>query len=169
MIRWLLRRFLPELVRCERCGMIIGYNTRALGEKPVEQYRVEHDRICLLAEPGTPPPERRPGDEVRDEFTPEEYAEFQQLVAVKQAALIQEMTLHLNRSPDNEEEMIALLATIQPQLVHPIMGMGPAAMNRATLDIVTHLVTRLAQERGEPIAVTWQREAAELAREDGPM
>lgn len=166
MIRWLLRRYFPELVRCEKCGAVIGYNQRLPGEKTLKEFRVEHDRICLLSEPGTPMPEPRPGD-ARPEPTPEEEAEFERLIGAKRSALLQEITVHVNRTPENEEETLGLLDTILPQLLHPIMGMGPAAMHRAYLDLVRHLVERLAAERGEPMAWTWQREAAEMAREDG--
>ncbi|MER7500466.1 hypothetical protein AB0L05_27790 [Nonomuraea pusilla] len=165
MIRRLLRRLFPELIRCEKCGMVIGYNVRAPGEKTLKEYRVEHERICLLADPGTPMPEPRPGDAPIGP-TPEEQAKFLQLIDAKQSALIQEVTLYLNRTPENEEETLALLETITPQILHPIMGMGPAATNHAYLNIVEHLVARLAAERGEPAVRTWQREAAELARED---
>lgn len=163
MIRWLLRRFLPELVRCEKCGAVIGYNVRAPGEKSLTKYRVEHERICLLAEPGTPLPKARLGRE-RPESTPEEEAEFLRLVDAKRSALLQEITVHVNRTPENEEETLALLDTIVPQLLHPIMGTGPAAMHRAYVNLIGHLVKRLAAERGEAVDVTWQREAAELAR-----
>lgn len=98
-------------------------------------------------------------------FTPDEAAEFLALVEVKQRALVQAITLHLNRTPENEEETIALIELIGPDLVHPLTGMGPGAMNRAFLDIVTHLVGRLAGARGETVSDAWRREAAELARE----
>jgi hypothetical protein len=164
-ISWLLRRLLPKLVRCEKCGTVIGYDKPAWGKNSLQRFRVEHERICLLAEPGTPMPERGPGDAQR-EPSPEEWAEFLKLIEAKHSALVQEITVHLNRTPENEEETLALLETITPQLLHPLMGMGPAAMNQAYLGIVEHLVAHLAAERGEPVAQTWRREAAEMAQRD---
>lgn len=166
MINWLFRRYVPELVRCEKCGMVIGYNRRIPGEKTLHEYRTEHDRICLLSEPGTPLPTSREG-EPPAEFDPEEEAEFLRLVDAKRSTLIQEITIHVNRTTENDEQSRELLRTIVPFLMHPIMGVGPSAMHRAYLIIVTHLVERLAAERSEPASWTWQREAADMAREDG--
>lgn len=167
MIWWLFRRRYPEPITCEKCGFLIGYDMPARGSKPAEQYRVEHERICLAASPDTPMVEPRSEEEAQRESTPEEDAEFSRLVALKQKALIQAITLHLNRTPENEDETMAMFEMIKPALIHPIMGMGPAATNRAFLEIITHLAYRLAEARGEAVEAMWQREAAELARKDG--
>lgn len=102
-----------------------------------------------------------------EDFTPEEMAEFVALANFKRQALVRLVTLTANlESADDVEQAMAVVEDIMPELTRPILGMGPAALHRANLDIIMHLLRKLAAERGESQAETWQREAAELGREE---
>ena len=102
-----------------------------------------------------------------DDPTPEEMAEFAALANFKRQALVRLVTLVANlESADDVEATIAMMDDITPELTRPILGMGPGALHRASMDVIMHLLRKLAMERGEPQAETWRREAAELGGEE---
>lgn len=104
---------------------------------------------------------------MNDDPTPEEMAQFVALANFKRQALVRLVTLMTNLKPgDDVEETMAMMDDITPELTRPILGMGPAALHQANLDIIMHLLRKLATERGESQAETWQREAAALGREE---
>lgn len=97
------------------------------------------------------------------EFTPEEYEEFDAMVRFKLLALIGMISVKASiEAGRDEEEMSDLMQSFIPDLTRPIMGMGPGALHRANMNVILHLLAKLADVRGEPIDVTWQREAIEL-------
>ncbi|MEU4410793.1 hypothetical protein AB0F88_40335 [Streptosporangium sp. NPDC023963] len=97
------------------------------------------------------------------EFTAEEYEEFDAMARFKLLALIGMISLTANiKSRSDLEEMSDLVENIIPDLTRPVMGMGPAALHSANMRVIMHLLAKLADLRGEPIDVTWQREAIEL-------
>lgn len=102
-----------------------------------------------------------------DDPTPEEMAEFEALANFKRQALVRLVTLMANlESADDVEATMAAMDDITPELARPILGMGPGALHRANMDVIMHLLRKLAAERGESQAQAWRREAAELGGEE---
>ncbi|HUR74433.1 MAG TPA: helix-turn-helix transcriptional regulator [Sporichthya sp.] len=102
-----------------------------------------------------------------DDPAPEEMAEFVALANFKRQALVRLVTLMANLGPGVDiDETMAVMDDIMPELTRPLLGMGPAALHRANMDVIMHLLRKLAAERGEPQAETWRREATELGGEE---
>ena len=98
--------------------------------------------------------------------TPEEQAEFDAMARDKQLALVGMISVLAHIKPDSDpDEASRMVDTFIPDLVRPVLGMGPGALGKANLNVIMHLLRALAEERGEPIDITWQREAMELTRE----
>jgi hypothetical protein len=102
----------------------------------------------------------------RGDIAPESDAEFKALVREKRLAVAGLISLSVNIGPDsNREEVRRLVAGIIDDLSDSDTGTGAAALTKAQFDVAMHLLRALAEERGEPVDITWQREAMELTRE----
>lgn len=99
------------------------------------------------------------------EFTPEELAEFTEMRRRKRLALVGLVSVYANITPESDDaEVDELVRGFGPDLTRPVLGMGPGALHHASLDIIMHLLGKLAAARGETMGEAWRREALELTR-----
>lgn len=100
-----------------------------------------------------------------DDVSREDVARFTALRQTKTEGLVEIITLLVNQAPGgNSQEMENIADHLAVELLNPPHGMARGALHHATLDVILHLLRRLAEARGEPVAQAWQQEAAELTR-----
>lgn len=102
----------------------------------------------------------------RGEEPHEEAAAFKALVREKRLAVAGMISVFVNPRPESDHaETSRLLRGLASNLSDGGAFLGGAALTKAQLDVSLHLLEALAEERGEPVEVTWRREALRLSRD----
>ncbi|MBP2704427.1 hypothetical protein JOL79_11440 [Microbispora sp. RL4-1S] len=98
------------------------------------------------------------------EPTSEEKALAEALVREKALGVISAISylVQLDATADREEAHSTVMGLLRD--LHDPVPLGGLFAQRASMDIIEHLIRRLAAERGESEIETWQREAVELTR-----